>query len=610
MAIKKTQQQFLQDCIDKHGTRYDYTKAYYTSANNKITIICRRHGEFDQRASAHLNGQNCPTCSQGPNWQPGILTTAAFIAKAETIHGSTYDYSEVNYVNDTTKITIICKKHGAFKIKPGAHTRLLHGCAKCAGNQRLTTNTFILKSQSIHGLRYDYSKANYVNATSKVEIICQLHGLFKQSPKSHIHLKNGCPKCAIDSVKSILKKDQSIFIEEVKALHSNKYDYSKVNYKARHLPIEIICPEHGIFKQKASEHLRGYGCSRCARNERLTKREFARRCDIKHRGKFDYTAVEYVNQKKMITLNCAYHGEFITSCKNHMTGSGCPKCGVSTDQLRLIELVETSGVDFSINDRKIISPLELDIYIPSRKLAIEYNGDYWHSYNHQESSRQKHKHQHKATQCIKAGVSLIQIDTYELHHKIDIIRSMINYKLGRSMRIGARQTAVVKITSTQAFNFHELNHINGGRTAAINYALIRNNEIMACINFSKNQAGWEIIRFSNKLNTAISGGFSKLLKQFIIDHRPDNIITFADLRYGTGDVYKQSGFQYTHTTKPGYVYIDLNSQQKHSRIKFQKHKLHKLLKIFNPSLSESENMFMNGYRRLWDAGHNKFKWTP
>ena len=174
--------------------------------------------------------------------------TNIFISKANKIHGDKYDYSNVNYINAKTKINIICKIHGEFEQNPSNHLKK-HNCQKCAKNFKLDTLGFIEKAKEIHEDSYDYSKVNYINADTKITIICKIHGEFIQIPDFHINRKCGCPKCSNN-----VKLDTLEFIEKAKQIHGNKYDYSKVEYINNRIPVIIICKIHGEFTQQPYTH--------------------------------------------------------------------------------------------------------------------------------------------------------------------------------------------------------------------------------------------------------------------------------------------------------------------------------------------------------------------
>jgi very-short-patch-repair endonuclease len=189
--------------------------------------------------------------------------TNTFISKATIIHGDRYNYSKVVYVNAKTKVTIICKEHGEFTQTPSNHLSNFN-CHKCANNLKLDTSTFIKKAKLIHGDRYDYSNVEYFNADKQVKIICKEHGEFKQIPDFHINRKCGCPKCSNNVKFNLLE-----FIDKANKIHNNKYDYSKVEYINNRRQITIICKEHGDFSQIPFVHLLNHGCPSC-----INKTEF------------------------------------------------------------------------------------------------------------------------------------------------------------------------------------------------------------------------------------------------------------------------------------------------------------------------------------------------
>jgi hypothetical protein len=183
--------------------------------------------------------------------------TELFISKANKIHKNRYDYSKVNYINAKTKITIICREHGDFQQTPSNHLSN-YNCQKCAKNFQLNTASFIEKAINIHNDKYDYSKVSYINADTQIIIICRKHGEFTQIPDFHINRNCGCPKCANNKV------DLSDFIKRANKIHGNKYDYSKVEYVNNRKHVIIICKKHGEFYQTPDIHINhNCGCPSC-----------------------------------------------------------------------------------------------------------------------------------------------------------------------------------------------------------------------------------------------------------------------------------------------------------------------------------------------------------
>lgn len=248
---------------NEDGTpKYDYSKVNYINAHTKVCIICHEkdefgeeHGEFWIRPCEHLNHKTgCKKCSNN------FMDTERFKKLASLIHDNKYDYSKVEYVNSKTKVCIICPKHGEFYQVASYHLSG-NGCQKCVGKYRINQEEFIAEARKIHGNKYDYSKVEYKNKTTKVCIICPIHGEFWQTPKSHLKGEN-CPKCA-NRVSS-----GDFFIEKAKEKHKDEYnnpiyDYSKVVYKNSLTKVCIICPVHGEFWQSPGRHLMGDKCPRC-----------------------------------------------------------------------------------------------------------------------------------------------------------------------------------------------------------------------------------------------------------------------------------------------------------------------------------------------------------
>jgi hypothetical protein len=200
-VISETKKLITQDFIERgkkvHGDKYDYSKSIYIGLFKPITIICPIHGEYSQRADAHLRGQDCPICGDEKQARSTRMTTDDFIKKSQDVHGKKYDYSQTVYYSRKQNngiVKIICPTHGEFFQSAENHLQG-SGCNRCAGRQMLNANDFIEQAKSIFGKKYDYSKVDYKNATTKVGIICKKHGLFTVTPVNHIKHKSGCPIC-------------------------------------------------------------------------------------------------------------------------------------------------------------------------------------------------------------------------------------------------------------------------------------------------------------------------------------------------------------------------------------------------------------------------------
>ena len=366
-------QEFIEKAKKIHGDKYDYSKVEYVNSHTKVCIICPEHGEFWQAPRHHLKGSGCPNCAGKIR-----LTTEGFIRRAKEVHGNRYDYSKVKYVNTRRKVCIICPKHGEFWQIPLYHLNG-SGCPYCAGKIRLTTEEFIRRAKDIHGDRYDYSKVEYVNARTKVCIICPEHGEFRQTASEHLR-GQGCPKCAQEKKKdSSLTSTTEEFIRKAKEVHGDKYDYSKVKYVNVRTKVCIVCPEHGEFQQIPSNHLNGQGCPKCAQEKHnSTTEEFIRKAKEVHGDKYDYSKVEYVNAYTKVRIICPIHGDFEQNAHSHLNGRGCPKCNESQMEKNTAKFLEENNIDYISQARKKdlvwLERQSLDFYIPKYHIAIECQG--------------------------------------------------------------------------------------------------------------------------------------------------------------------------------------------------------------------------------------------
>jgi very-short-patch-repair endonuclease len=197
------------------------------------------------------------------------------------------------------KVMIICNDHGIFEQTPSNHITHKQGCPLCGGHCLSNTTEFIEKSIKKHGDKYDYSKVNYINNNTKVLIICKEHCEYEQTPQSHL-FGHGCKDCGIETMKTKQKTNFDDFIINANIKHKNKYEYSQMNYINAREKIKIICKEHGEFEQTPDSHLRGCGCPYCV-------------------NKTEFILYEYIQKKYEITKQ--FKKDW---CKNNNTNKYLP----------------------------------------------------------------------------------------------------------------------------------------------------------------------------------------------------------------------------------------------------------------------------------------------
>ena len=367
------------------------------------------------------------------------LTTEQFIERAKATHGDKYDYSKVEYVNSQTKVKIDCPIHDEFEQTPKGHMRG-NGCPTCgciatAKVRRSSSGKFIEKARSVHGERYDYSEVKYINSQTKVKIVCPVHGSFEQIPTSHLSGK-GCIDCYDDRRGDSLKSTTEQFIEKARSVHGDKYNYSKVNYANNHTKVKIICPTHGVFEQIPNDHSSGKGCTECGRNKagealRLTAGEFTQKAKLINGDKYDYSKVEYVKATQKVKIICPDHGEFEQTPNNHISkAQSCPKCShrVSKAEQKIIDFIcenYTGEIQTSVSPDFMQGKLELDIYLPEKRLAFEYNGNYWHD------KKPEGYHRNKTKMCAEAGVELYHVWESDYNDNPEEIFELIKLELNK-----------------------------------------------------------------------------------------------------------------------------------------------------------------------------------
>ncbi len=227
---------FIDKSNKKHDGKYDYSLVEYVNSQTKVKIICPEHGILEQVPANHSNRYGCSSC--GGTSKNKLCD---FIKKANSIHNNKYDYSLVEYVNNKTKVKIICHEHGIFEQRPDNH---LNGqrCGECHGTHLKTQDCFINECKGLHNNKYDYSLVEYVNAHTKVKIICHEHGIFERKP---LILLRGysCPLCNIN-----ISKGENFIINylcENKIYYIQQYKFEGCVNK-RQLLFDFYIPEYNM----------------------------------------------------------------------------------------------------------------------------------------------------------------------------------------------------------------------------------------------------------------------------------------------------------------------------------------------------------------------------
>lgn len=512
----------------------------------------------------------------------------------------------------------------------------------------------------VHNGKYNYDLwPAVVSNSTRIDNICHIHGIFNQTLQAHVHNKQGCPKC--------VGRNRTLddWLVCFNTIHDSQYTYTHVHTISKNTDIiDITCPVHGIFSQKALIHARGSGCPKCAGRHRSVD-EWKHLAHEAHDGIYDYSNwPEAVHDKYEVPIVCKDHGVFHQKLNNHIRGKAkCPKCRrdwvdpVVIDKLSdcdwitnqhvvlkkpLIQIASELGVGDTMvgrylhnhgldtklfmtsvgenelaafvdsilptttitrNTRSVIPPLELDIYIPSLKIAIEYCGVFWHS---EQNGKDRNYHSNKQKQCDSLGIQLLTIFEDEWKTRTDQVKQKIKSVLGVDDRpvVYARKTKVVIASKPEKQKFLNDNHIQGDGRSSINISLVHQNDIVACMAFHKGtNDSYVLNRYATSCR--VVGGFSKLLKYFEINYKWRSIISFADLRWSTGNLYTTTGWILNSKIPPDYSYSQDGTHRIH-KFNFRRQFLSKKLNNYDETLSERVNCDNNNVLRVWDCGKLRF----
>lgn len=559
-----------------------------------------------------------------------MKTTDEIIKEFEEIHGNKYDYSLVDYKGRKVNVDIICPKHGVFSQTPDKHL-CGQGCPDCSGRKRKTNETFIKDARQIHGDKYDYSKVEYVNNKTDVDIICPIHGIFSQTPHNHLKGK-GCKECGKE--KNIREHPTRLNNEEFnrrsRKIHGNKYDYSKVVYITGDKEVDIICPIHGVFKQKPSVHLMGCGCKECAKERNIAIRlsnteEFIEKSRKVHGDRYDYSLVDYTKAKNDVDIICHHknangieHGVFSQPADKHLAGCGCPRCAhmeskAQTELEFFIRQQLGEDVEIISNDRKILNGKEIDIFIPSLKIGIEYHGMLWHS---EYTNKNKDYHIKKYNLCKEKNINIIQILEYEYLTNKELVLDKLSHIIGTNYyksKIYGRKCTVIEINKKVAEDFLNKNHIQGF-VAASTYlgCFTQDNQLIGVMSFiDRGNNVSELTRFASHIDYLSVGVGGKLFSYYLKQYpQIKEIKSFADRRWAlseTNNVYTKLGFVLEGVTKSDYRYTRTPLDYIH-KFNFRKDRLMKKYpnKGLTMNMTEHEMSIKLGYYRIWDCGLWKY----
>ncbi len=324
---------------------------------------------------------------------------------------------------------------------------------------------------------------------------------------------------------------------------------------------------------------------------------------------FDFLQQEYTGIQNNYKFRCQKCGEeFLKNGEQALlNGIRCPKCaphGISSYETKMSDFLKDLKIEYSNNNKKIIFPYEIDIFIPNKKIGIEINGLYWHS----DIYKNNNYHYNKFKMCQEKGIKLLQFFEDEILEKEDIIKSKLKIELGIcDKKIFARKCIIKRINKIESNLFLNDNHLIGSDNSSVKIGLYFEEELVSLMTFKRKKDGYILNRFCNKKNTVIVGAFSKILKNFQRNYEYKFIESFSDNRYSNGNVYKMNNFVLESNVKPSYWYVF--GIKRYHKFKFRKKNIIKKFSNkynLNESMTESEMMEIVKAKKIYDAGLKKW----
>lgn len=559
-----------------------------------------------------------------------VKDTESFKAKVKEMYGDEYSVLG-EYKGTTEKLLMRHNKCGTeYECTP---TNFIKGrkCRTCNGTSRMNTESFKAKVKEMYGDEYTVL-GEYVNNKTHIKMRHNTCGNeYMVKPNYFINNGTRCPYCYGNIRKGILDFNNALIKlkldKEYKVIEESPEGNKKFTI------LHNVCGKKFDMTYNAFVNS-GCRCTICNTNYRKkTQEEYEN--EVYEKFGDEYTVLgKYVNNNTFIKVRHNTCGtEFEVQPYDFITDRGkrCPLCngfkGSSRGEKEVVEFVRSilpEGTKIYEN-RKVLNGLELDILIPSKAFAIEYDGIYWHSIG-VGNINDKNYHINKTKMCKEEGITLIHIFDREWEDKQDIVKSRISNLLNQTKEtIFARNCYVKEIDNGTKNSFLEENHLQGKDISSISLGLYTSDKyyeeeiLVSIMTFSKPRRAlgqnantsydYELSRFANMLDINIVGGFSKLFKFFERNYSWNKVITYADLRWSTGNLYETNGFHFKHKSKPNYWYHKKGGKLYH-RYNFRKSSLKKKFpEIYDDIKTEFQIMDEAGYQRIYDCGNAVYEYT-
>lgn len=620
-----TREQIIEKCKQTHNNEYDYSLLPEdVRMSSTVPIICKKHGVFEQCLKKHIaNHQGCPECgNENRIKRQRTKGFSQFIKTSKDRFGDKYSfpYIDKEYVNSHSIITIHCNDcDNTFQKRACDHiTSVNGGCTECIYESKRTYYTheelLALSNGKIHIKKYDGN----LTKNDFVTCICPKHGEYKVLVSTILDGRGFCKKCNGNINKDESDRILNLLKDKINNVYRNKFTVNYPEVTTYSSKVSLKCNDCGYtFTRMVKTIIENdfLDCARCkarikGEEKKKTTEEYIEQARTLYGDIYDYSITEYNGSSQKIRIRCNKCGnEFEIEANSHLQGHGCPYhyCNKSIMEEELLSYIRSiyDGNILNNNRNFIGNGYELDIVIPDKNIAIEFDGLYWHN----EINHSKNYHLDKTTLCQKNGIHLIHIfeDEWINKNKQIIWKSILKNQIGETAnKIYARKCTIRTVNHKEGYDFLNRNHLQGSCQSSIMLGLYYKDRLVSLMTFGKSRHfigngkyEYELLRFCNKLDTEVVGGASKLFKYFVKTYNPKSIVSYADKRWSNGHLYEVLGFEKYNESKPNYYYVIGNERK--NRFNFRKSIL---MKKYNcpKEMSEHDFCLSQKWYRIYDCG--------
>ena len=616
-------EEFVKRARAVHGDDYSYENDTYTTLKKKLWMTHKVCGtRFQQSGSKHLKGQGCPVCAKEYTRTLRKSNYNAFIQKAMGLFGDRYEFPNIKneYENSHSKITVRCRLCGNTFIKIACDfvTSETGGCwCKEKADEYVTYNDLNGMLNNATVTMFDGKK----HKNERTEVTCDVCG-YVSHPYTY-RIMDGtfkCGRCAKSEAGKKRHNDPSEMERKLIEINPTVTPLMET-YKRVCQKMKMRCNICGHeFERTPNAVFSGVAktpCPNCTKKDIALKRtksdeEFKRQVDERY-GVGEYELLSpYVRSSEKVHVRHNKCGrEFWMEANSFLFRYGCPY------HHRNKSLMEEEIADFIIglgervltSDRTILNGYELDMYLPDKNIAIEFDGIFWHNENNKENDY----HLSKTLKCNENNIRLIHVFEDEWRDKQDIWKSMLKNILGHTeKRVYARKCVLKEVEPRECNRFLNENHLQGSCGSTIKLGLYKDGELVSVMTFGKSRhfigngcIEYELLRFCNKKYVNVVGGASKLFSHFVKTYKPNEVVSYADRRWSTGNLYEKLGFNFMNFSRPNYFYIIKDKRK--NRFCFRKSVLKK--KYGCPdNVTEKDFCRQMGWPRIYDCGTLVYKW--